>query len=256
MEESLAQAREQLLKTKAELGSIVQSIKPADLDNAHLVSTVNDLSRQLEQEKQDRQLLLQSRSWRFTRPMRWVANMMRTSPIGWSVRKIREFRVNGFNMNLAALDLYRKARAYSNKYGFRALLTRSRVEIVKKAEQTSSVLQFIQPLRSIPSLSQLTQSRFDALTPLPTYLLSGFHQRRISVVTDSIARGSLFGGVGTALILTTLLANKLGANLRIITRTEQVGSKPDPGFMTRSTILTFPKMRCSSRRRGGRLRPH
>ena len=182
----------------------MQSIKPADLDNAHLVSTVNDLSRQLEQEKQDRQLLLQSRSWRFTRPMRWVANMMRTSPIGWSVRKIREFRVNGFNMNLSALDLYRKARAYSNKYGFRALLTRSRVEIVKKAEQTSSVLQFIQPLRSIPSLSQLTQSRFDALTPLPTYLLSGFHQRRISVVTDSIARGSLFGGVGTALILTTV----------------------------------------------------
>lgn len=220
MEESLAQAREQLLKTKAELGSLVQSIKPVDLDNAHLVSTVNDLSRQLEQEKQDRQLLLQSRSWRFTRPMRWVANMMRTSPIGWSVRKIREFRINGFNMNLAALDLYRKACAYSNKYGFRALLTRSCVEIVKKAEQTSSVLQFIQPLRSIPSLSQLTQSRFDALTPLPTYLLSGFHQRRISVVTDSIARGSLFGGVGTALILTTLLANKLGANLRIITRTE------------------------------------
>ncbi|MBK7509082.1 MAG: PIG-L family deacetylase, partial [Comamonadaceae bacterium] len=117
MEESLAQAREQLLKTKAELGSLVQSIKPVDLDNAHLVSTVNDLSRQLEQEKQDRQLLLQSRSWRFTRPMRWVANMMRTSPIGWSVRKIREFRVNGFNMNLAALDLYRKACAYSNKYG-------------------------------------------------------------------------------------------------------------------------------------------
>jgi hypothetical protein len=40
-------------------------------------------------------------------------------------------------------------------------------------------------------------------------------------VTDSIGGGSLFGGVGTALILAALLANRLGTHLRIITRTER-----------------------------------
>jgi hypothetical protein len=44
-------------------------------------------------------------------------------------------------------------------------------------------------------------------------------------VTDSINSSSLFGGVGTALIIAALLANKLNAQLRIITRTER--AKPE-----------------------------
>ncbi len=45
--------------------------------------------------------------------------------------------------------------------------------------------------------------------------------RRISVVTDSINSGSLYGGVGTAVIMACLLARAQGATLRIITRTER-----------------------------------
>ncbi|MEZ0309273.1 MAG: hypothetical protein ACAH21_15220 [Ramlibacter sp.] len=44
---------------------------------------------------------------------------------------------------------------------------------------------------------------------------------RISVVTDSINSGSLYGGVGTAVIMACLLAKARGATLRIITRTER-----------------------------------
>ena len=40
------------------------------------------------------------------------------------------------------------------------------------------------------------------------------------MVTDSINSGSLFGGVGTALIFATLLARRMGRPLRIITRAE------------------------------------
>ena len=75
------------------------------------------------------------------------------------------------------------------------------------------------------SVRDLVNSRFEATTPLRTYSLPAKQTRRINIVTDSINGGSLFGGVGTALIFAALLANKLNAQLRIITRTER--AKPE-----------------------------
>lgn len=72
---------------------------------------------------------------------------------------------------------------------------------------------------------QIYQTHFQALTPLRTYFLPETQTRRVNIVTDSISSGSLFGGVGTALIFAALLANKLNAQLRIITRTER--AKPE-----------------------------
>ena len=43
---------------------------------------------------------------------------------------------------------------------------------------------------------------------------------RLSMVTDSINAGSLFGGVATALIFSALLARRTGRMLRIVTRTQ------------------------------------
>jgi O-antigen biosynthesis protein len=74
---------------------------------------------------------------------------------------------------------------------------------------------------SVPTVAQWLQARFPALAPIRTYRLPPqAGRRRVTVVTDSIGKGSLFGGVGTALILATLLANRRGADLRIATRTE------------------------------------
>jgi 2-polyprenyl-3-methyl-5-hydroxy-6-metoxy-1,4-benzoquinol methylase len=55
--------------------------------------------------------------------------------------------------------------------------------------------------------------------PLRTYAAPS-PARRLSVVTDSIAEGFLYGGVGTAVIIATLLAKRVGATLRLITRTQ------------------------------------
>jgi hypothetical protein len=71
------------------------------------------------------------------------------------------------------------------------------------------------------SAAQLIRARFEALTPLLTYSIPASGVRRVSIVTDSVASGSLFGGVGTALIFSALLANELNAQLRIITRTRR-----------------------------------
>jgi hypothetical protein len=74
---------------------------------------------------------------------------------------------------------------------------------------------------SVATVPQWLAARFPAVMPLRTYRLPQQQQRRrVTMVTDSIAKGSLFGGVGTALIFSTLLANKLDAELRIVTRNE------------------------------------
>lgn len=70
-----------------------------------------------------------------------------------------------------------------------------------------------------PQLVDLVRARFMTQEPLRTYAAP--HDRpRITIVTDSVGTGSLYGGVGTALILAALLARRLGAGLRLVTRAE------------------------------------
>lgn len=69
------------------------------------------------------------------------------------------------------------------------------------------------------NLHQALQTRYKALLPLRTFHIPKAAPR-ITMTTDSIGGKSLYGGVGTALILSALLAERLGAGLRLITRVE------------------------------------
>jgi hypothetical protein len=60
------------------------------------------------------------------------------------------------------------------------------------------------------------------ISPLPVYPV-GARGKRITMVTSGIDSGSLFGGVGTALLFSALLANRLGATLRLVAQ----DGKPD-----------------------------
>lgn len=73
-------------------------------------------------------------------------------------------------------------------------------------------------------LNRTIADRFPNLRPLQVYA-STSSDSRVAMVTDSISTGSLFGGVGTALIFATLLSRRLDRALRVITRDEP----PDPG---------------------------
>lgn len=75
---------------------------------------------------------------------------------------------------------------------------------------------------SLPGLGLAEKPlRFPDLTPLGVFATPARPSLRINVVTDSVSPGSLYGGVGTALVISALLARRLGADLRIVTRTER-----------------------------------
>lgn len=66
----------------------------------------------------------------------------------------------------------------------------------------------------------MINARFAQAAPLSVFVVPRTGRPRINIVTDSINKGSLFGGVGTSMILAALLVRQRGARLRVITRTE------------------------------------
>lgn len=88
----------------------------------------------------------------------------------------------------------------------------------------------------IPPFDELCQQRWGALKELAVFP-TPFTQPRLTIVTDSVSPSWLFGGVGTAIILGTLLANRLGASLRLVTRTDE------PDARALSAVLTPNKLK-------------
>ncbi len=81
-------------------------------------------------------------------------------------------------------------------------------------------------------ITALLNSRFAPTTPLCTFAMRHLEgAARITMVTDSVTRSSLLGGVGTALIFCAMLANRMGASLRIATRTEPSKSSDIEPFL-------------------------
>jgi hypothetical protein len=76
------------------------------------------------------------------------------------------------------------------------------------------------------TVTALVNARFPDSSALRVYAAPRADRRRLTVVTDSIGRGSLYGGVGTALIFAALAARRLGADLRLVTRTELAETSP------------------------------
>jgi hypothetical protein len=67
---------------------------------------------------------------------------------------------------------------------------------------------------------RLVRERWPSSVPLRTYRIPQPPVGRITIVTDSISAGSLYGGVGTAMILAGLLCERTGRTLRLVTRTQ------------------------------------
>lgn len=108
---------------------------------------------------------------------------------------------------------------------------------------------------AVPTVAEWLEQRWGAVHPLGFFPIPSAGPR-LSVVTDSVGAASLFGGVGTALVLSTLLANRMGATLRLITRNDP----PDTAAVGRvlaanGITLETPLEAAYAPRQGGRELP-
>lgn len=89
--------------------------------------------------------------------------------------------------------------------------------------------------KPVLSSRELIKQNFHNLAPLQTFP-DRSSERTITVLTDSVDRNSLFGGVGTALVAGILLAKKIGCRFRLATTI----TPPDPSVL--GTILQAHKI--------------
>ena len=119
-----------------------------------------------------------------------------------------------------------------------------------------------------PTASESLNLRFGSLEPLRT-IPEARSGRRVTVVTDSINPGLLYGGVGTAILMGALLAQRMGAKLRLVTRHHEADPRRLDDVLGAFDVPYRPNVECvfspptagpdvpvcagdlSSRRRGG-----
>lgn len=123
------------------------------------------------------------------------------------------------------MNLIQKISWYYRNRGLGALITRvlkgreAAGALPLRSNQSAGHVQVPLKPNAVISVDQLLRLQFPSLQPLAVYTAPGPHFR-LNLVTDSISKGSLFGGVGTAIILATLMVKRRGGKLRIVTRTQ------------------------------------
>lgn len=132
--------------------------------------------------------------------------------------------MDGWTVNL--MSLLEKALRYRRVHGTRKLIVDS---IARLRARTNGHAPY--GALSLPAVEtgwvnarELVRAHHSATFPLRLFTVPNGGSPRVSLVTDSINRGSLYGGVGTAMILASVIAESRGARLRIVTRTERAAA--------------------------------
>ena len=113
----------------------------------------------------------------------------------------------------------RYQRIHGTRQLWREVLARLRRKLASVPGAASATAAVVDNLLWVSAI-ELAKQQAQSCSPLRLFKVPAAQPARISLVTDSISRGSLYGGVGTALLLGALLAQAHKRRLRIITRTE------------------------------------
>jgi hypothetical protein len=117
-----------------------------------------------------------------------------------------------------------RARRYWKTYGTRQLIRESVARLVRRFLGPSYTVAAGLPVaddQGWVNAGELARKQAQMCAPLRLFSVPQGDPVRVSIVTDSINKGSLYGGVGTAIIMAALVAEASGARLRIVTRTER-----------------------------------
>ncbi len=139
---------------------------------------------------------------------------------------------------MSASDLLRKSYTAIKNEGIKGFINKS-IHYLAKGDT-------IFPVCVTKDSKELTVSfmlsrHFRNLQRIP-YLPINSEELRINMVTDSLEKDSLFGGVATALIITTIWAQFRKCKLRIITRTAPVNAMAYKRIMKINEIINLPEV--------------
>ena len=161
--------------------------------------------------------LMNSTSWKITGPLRWISRTLRRNRAGQGARP-------GSASSMS--ELIGKVLRFRRIHGTRRMLGEVATRISRRVRSPVAVPgapvqpSIVEDARWI-SARELVAKRLPHCAALRVFGVTRPAMPRVSIVTDSINRGSLYGGVGTAIILACLMAQARGATLRLVTRTER-----------------------------------
>jgi O-antigen biosynthesis protein len=160
--------------------------------------------------------LMNSTSWKITGPLRWISRTLRR-PRGQPAQPRDASTMT---------DLIEKVLRYRRVHGTRKLFGEVATRLSRRVQSPAGPAT-VPPQQPIVedsrwiSARELVTRRVPQCSALRVFSVPAPATPRVSLVTDSINRGSLYGGVGTAIILACLIAQARGATLRLVTRTER-----------------------------------
>ncbi|MRG55530.1 hypothetical protein GF108_08035 [Phyllobacterium sp. SYP-B3895] len=175
-----------------------------------------------------------STSWLATMPARRAASHL-PEPIRAGVRRLvrrKHVKAKPHRNQISIVErpghalLSQLTDAPASEISFGPNHIETQVEIILPQGNQIAIEVAIPQTLARPSARSLISQQFPDLAPLPV-----FRDRAtaptLTILTDSVESNSLFGGVGTSLIVGALVAKRLSARLRLVTRT----AAPDPSVM-------------------------
>lgn len=188
------------------------------------IAQIEDLRCQLAETSSAFESISSSTCWKMTKPLRFLLDfikiLLKSNRItNTFYRGLRCLRENGLKYTCGRIKYKLTGKDVVNK---------SHPETIYNVESNYSVNSNINAeLRASLKRTQPIQS-----------IILNEDIKRINVVTDSIEKNSLLGGVATALIVATEFANYLNIPLRIITRTAPVNPVDYKNIMKTNGIKT------------------
>jgi hypothetical protein len=122
------------------------------------------------------------------------------------------------------MTLFEKIRWYRKHYGTMGLFAKGIRVLAGERKVRDPSIAAVEAKAAVPGADALIAARFFRQRPLRAFPAQR-KLREVVLVTDSVSRGSLFGGVATAILLAAVVAREAGMGLRVLCRQERANEK-------------------------------